>query len=106
MARGNKKMDKGVRKIKTHKRKAVHKMVEALIRGDSEAAAEELKAYMQLATRELVLGEAKDEEMSDDAEEMDDEDDDSEDDDEDDDDSEDDDEDDSDDDMDDEDDDK
>lgn len=42
---------------KDMKKVAVHKMVEALIRSDSDAATEELHKYLQLKTRELILGE-------------------------------------------------
>ena len=77
MARGDN-LDKTVRKIKSKKRSAVHKMVEALIRGDSEVAAEELRSYLQLQTRDLILGEA-DEDSEDKDEDSEDKDDDSED---------------------------
>lgn len=65
-----KKMGKKVRKVMKNKRECVHKMVEAIIRGDSDTASDELRAYLQIATRDLILGEGKDE---DDSEEMDDE---------------------------------
>jgi len=64
MARGDK-LGKSVRKVNDKKRAAVHKMVEAIIRGDSDSAAEELRSYLQLATRDLILGEAKDSEEAD-----------------------------------------
>lgn len=57
MARGKK--IKG--KTADEKIKAVHKMVEALISGDSDAAADHLHAYLQAKTRELILGEKEDE---------------------------------------------
>lgn len=71
MARGDK-MGKKVRKVASKKRSAVHKMVEALIRGDSETAADELRTYLQMQTRDLVLGETKDEDMDDESEDKDD----------------------------------
>jgi hypothetical protein len=62
MARGDKNYDKVVRKVnkgeKSDKKiNAVHKMVEALISGDSDAAAEHLHTYLQEKTRDLILGE-------------------------------------------------
>lgn len=63
MARGDKNYDKVVRKqggkSADSKKKAIHKMVEALIAGDSDVAAEELHKYLQIKTREIIVGEAK-----------------------------------------------
>jgi len=47
------------------KKTAIHSMVEALVRGDSEAAADELHKYLQLKTREVLLGEMDDEKCED-----------------------------------------
>lgn len=61
MARGDKNYNKIVRTQKgkkpESKRKAIHNMVEALIAGDSDIAADHLHRYLQLKTRELILGE-------------------------------------------------
>lgn len=62
MARGDKNYDKVVRTVNKgqsseKKINAIQKMVEALIAGDSETAAEELRSYLQIKTRELILGE-------------------------------------------------
>lgn len=56
MIRGEK-----VRKVKKNKRAAIHKMVEALISGNTDAATAELHKYLQLKTRDLILGESDDE---------------------------------------------
>lgn len=49
------------------KKQAIHKMLESLISGDSDAAEEHLHTYLQLKTQELVLGEkAKDKDDDDD----------------------------------------
>lgn len=54
------------KKIKFSKKKAaLHKMVEALINEDMEAAAKELQAYLQLKSRELLGEEAEDDEDED-----------------------------------------
>jgi len=70
MAKGDKNYDKVVRGVNKgqkaeKKKKAIHKMIESLITGDSESAAEQLHAYLQLKTRELILGEAEDEKEKD-----------------------------------------
>ena len=62
-------MGKKVRKAKNNKRECVHKMVEAIISGDSDQAAEELRTYLQLSTRDMILGEAKDDSDEDDSDE-------------------------------------
>lgn len=77
MARGDKNYDQVVRKHNKGKTKskarikAVHTMVENLIQGDAEAAAEDLKVAVQLISREIILGEASDNETSNDAAEND-----------------------------------
>ena len=53
----------------------IHKMVEALISGDSDEAADQLHAYLQLKTRDILLGEKKDDD-DDEKEDKDDDDDD------------------------------
>jgi hypothetical protein len=59
------------------RKQALQKMVEFLIRGDSEAAKESLHEYMRIKGREMILGEMDDEEMTDDMDsDMDDDDDD------------------------------
>lgn len=68
MARGDKNYDKVVRSVnkgQSSEKKigAIHKMVEALIAGDSKAAAEEFRTYLQIQTRELILGEEAEEEL-------------------------------------------
>ena len=73
MARGSKDYDKVVRKVnKGAKSKAkinsIQKMVEALINGDVDAAEEELSEYIRMTSREILLGEAADEDDSDDSE--------------------------------------
>lgn len=62
MARGDKNYDKVVRTQnkggKSKARiKAVHNMVENIIQGDMDAAAEDLKLATQLISREILLGE-------------------------------------------------
>jgi len=73
MARGDKNYDKVVRKEKgksaDKKKKAIHKMVEALIADESEEAASALHDYLQMKSREIVLGEMEKEEDEDNDEE-------------------------------------
>ena len=71
MARGSKDYDKVVRKVnKGAKSKAkinsIQKMVEAMINGDVESAEEELSEYIRMTSREILLGEAADEDESED----------------------------------------
>ena len=75
MARGDKnyrdvvtKVNKGAKSKK--KIAAVHKMVEAMINGDTDEAANELSDYIRMSSREILLGEAADEEDEDDDTEM------------------------------------
>ena len=67
MARGDKNYDKVVRKHNKGKTKskariaAVHNMVESMIQGNTAAAGDAFKTYMQIASREILLGEGDDE---------------------------------------------
>ena len=71
------------------KRQAIHNMLEALISGKAEEAGEHLHEYLQLKTRELIVGEScKDKDDDDEKDDDDDDDDDKKDDDDDDDDKE------------------
>lgn len=65
MARGTKKNSVAGKKA------AIHKMVEALIGGDADLAAEELHKYLQVKTRELILGESDEKEEKEEKEEKD-----------------------------------
>lgn len=63
---GKKNADKVVRKVNKgnkaeQKIKAIHNMVESLIKGESDDAAEHLHDYLQMKTREIVLGESDEE---------------------------------------------
>jgi len=59
------------------KKQALHKMLESLISGESDAAEEHLHTYLQLKTQELILGEkCKDDDDKDDDKDDDDDDDD------------------------------
>jgi len=58
MARGDKK-ELTATEIK---KRAIHKMLESLITGDSEEAGKQLHEYLQMKTRELIVGETSDEE--------------------------------------------
>jgi hypothetical protein len=49
---------------------AVHTMVEAMIQGDQETASSAFKTYMQVASREILLGEGSDEDEDEDETEM------------------------------------
>ena len=65
MARGDKNYDKKVRTVNKgqsaeKKKKAIHSMVESLIKGDSKAAEDNLHDYLQMKSREIVLGEMED----------------------------------------------
>lgn len=71
MARGDKDYDKKVRKVNKGQKSgkkidAVHKMVESLIKNDSDEAAEHLHTYLQMTAREILLGEAEECEEEDD----------------------------------------
>ena len=70
MARGSKNYDKKVRKVnkgnKSNKKiKCVHNMIEALIVGDADTAVEEFSNYMKEASRDILLGEMKDDDPDD-----------------------------------------
>jgi len=73
MSKGSKGLGKAIRSTKKakagQKKAAIYKMVEALISKDSENAAIHLHEYLQMKTREIVLGEA--EEMEDEKDEKD-----------------------------------
>lgn len=71
MAKGDKE-ELTTEEIKT---RALHKMLESLISGDSDAAEEHLHTYLQLKTQELILGEkCKDEDEDEDEDDDDDDD--------------------------------
>ena len=58
------KVNKGQKSCK--KIDAVHKMVESLIKNDSDTAAEHLHTYLQMTAREVLLGEKADEDEKED----------------------------------------
>ena len=58
------KVNKGQKSCK--KIDAVHKMVESLIKNDSDTAAEHLHTYLQMTAREVLLGEKEDDKKDDD----------------------------------------
>lgn len=60
------KVNKGQKSCK--KIDAVHKMVESLIKNDSDTAADHLHTYLQLTAREVLLGEKHDEEKEEECE--------------------------------------
>lgn len=67
MARGDKNYDKvthelvkGKGKSSAEKKKAIHKMIEALIADKTEEAQTHLHAYLKLKTRDILVGEAED----------------------------------------------
>lgn len=78
MARGDKNYDKTVRKVKGQKSEkkiaAIHKMVEALIAGDVEAAAEASHIASVIVMQRNILGEKADEAAEEEKEEAEDED--------------------------------
>ena len=70
---GKKNADKVVRKVNKgqssdKKIAAIHKMVESLISGKSDDAADHLHDYLQMKSRDLIIGESKDEDDDDDKE--------------------------------------
>ena len=72
-------MSRGTEKKLTTKEikiQSIHKMLESLIAGDNSEAEEHLHDYLQLKTRELIMGESKDEDEDEDEEDDSDDDDD------------------------------
>ena len=70
MARGDKNYTEVVRKVNSGqsanaKIAAIHAMVEALIQEDNDEAVEQLRNYLQLKSRQILLGEEDDDEMED-----------------------------------------